>query len=321
MRMDRRAFLRTSALGLAAVATPGFLAACSRGPRDPADAATLGELLSRLEDAGAQRGLSVFLAGEDYVEGVESYLGFGLVRDQAGPIGDEAATLWLAPTADPEAPVALLGPLAAAWQGYVKPDGPLPSPQGINAATIDFDAAGIWTLVAQVDGPQGALVGTAAVQVKPRDQASTRLPGEEAIASLTPTTTDNRGVDPICTRTPPCDFHQVTLREALGASKPTAFYIGTPRFCTSRTCGPNLEELIAVADQVGDRATFVHAEVYRDDEPDTVAQRIVAPTFTEWGLQSEPWLFLIDADGVVASRFEGPVTASVITQALQPLLA
>jgi len=319
--MDRRAFLRTSALGVAAVAAPGLLAACSRGPGDPAEAATIGELLARLDAGGAKRGLSVFLAGEDYVEGVEGYLGFGLVRDQAGPISDQAATLWLAPTADPEARVELLGPLTAGWQGYVRPDGPLPSPQGINAATVDFDVAGIWTLVAQVDGSQGALVGTAAVQVKPRSQASTRLPGEEAIASLTPTTADSRGIDPICTRTPPCDFHQVTLREAFGAGKPTAFYVGTPRFCTSRTCGPNLEELIAVAGQVGDRATFVHAEVYRDDEPDTVARRIVAPAFTEWGLQSEPWLFLIDADGVVASRFEGPVTASVITEALQPLLA
>jgi hypothetical protein len=40
----------------------------------------------------------------------------------------------------------------------------------------------------------------------------------------------------------------------------------------------------------------------------------------QWHLLTEPWLFLIDRKGVLASRFEGPLTAGQIKAALAPLL-
>lgn len=115
-------------------------------------------------------------------------------------------------------------------------------------------------------------------------------------------------------------MHRVTLAEALGAGRPVAFIVATPAFCHSRTCGPNLEELISVQAEVGNEATFVHAEVYADDRPETIEKQVTSPTFREWGLVSEPWLFLIDRSGTIASRFEGPLTADVIRSALAPLL-
>src|SRR5207244_1122522 len=152
---------------------------------------------------------------------------------------------------------------------------------------------------------------TSAIQVKATGQTSTRVAGQRPIASQTPTVDNARGVHPICTRTPPCPFHKITLAKALTLGKPTAFIVATPRFCMSRTCGPNLEELIAVANEIGDRATFVHAEVYKDDK-EAPAKQIASPTFAQWGFQSEPWLFLIERTGVISKRFEGPVVASII---------
>jgi hypothetical protein len=67
---------------------------------------------------------------------------------------------------------------------------------------------------------------------------------------------------------------------------------------------------------MGERANFVHVEIYpgrRTDQP--------APLYRAWGLQSEPWLFVLDKQGVIRARSEGPVVASEITAALQPLLA
>lgn len=313
----RREFLRTAALTGAALAAPGLLAACG-GNADPEEARTLKELLEALRANGAAPGLSIFLAGEDYVVGIDNYLGFGLVRDRAGPITDADARVWVVPTADPTASAPIHGGATASWQRYAKPDAPLPAPQGINATTLRFDRPGIWTLVANVTAGEARLVGRAAVQVK--EKASTRIPGEKAIPTETPTVGDHRGVEPICTRKPACDFHRVTLAKALSLGKPVAFMVATPAFCMSRTCGPNLEELIAVAAEVGDRATFIHAEVYKDDKPETISRGVVSPTYREWGFVSEPWLFLIDRDGVIRSRFEGPVTASVIHPALDPLL-
>lgn len=318
--VERREVLRTGLFAAASLAVPGLLAACGTKRAAPARAKSLQALAEARLAAGAAPGLDVFLAGEDFVTGIENYLAFGLVRRGAGPVEGGAATMWLAPTADPRAEVSPVGPFTAPWQGYSKPDARPPAPQGINAAGVRFDRAGVWTTLVEVRAPGVRLLGNTALQVKPAGGGSTRVPGQKPIPSQTPTVDDHRGVDPICTREPPCDMHRVTLAKALTLGKPVAFIVATPKYCMSRTCGPNLEELITVQQEVGDRAAFVHAEVYKDDKPDTIAKQIVSPAFAEWKFQSEPWLFLIDRAGTIASRFEGPVTAAVIRSPLSRLL-
>ena len=41
---------------------------------------------------------------------------------------------------------------------------------------------------------------------------------------------------------------------------------------------------------------------------------------TEWNLRTEPWTFLVDADGVVRARFEGLATRREIEVALRQML-
>ena len=71
--------------------------------------------------------------------------------------------------------------------------------------------------------------------------------GERLIPLPTPTTTEGRGVDPICTRQPTCPFHEQTLEEAMGSGKAVAFIISTPQFCQTAICGPVLDLLIVGA--------------------------------------------------------------------------
>ncbi len=116
----------------------------------------------------------------------------------------------------------------------------------------------------------------------------------------TPTTDDARGVDPVCTRLDgPCPFHDVTLTEALAAGKPVVYIIGTPAHCATATCGPGLDFLMAAAEQYGDVATFVHAEVYADPEATEVA-----PAVTEYTLDYEPVVWITDAEGTVVRRID-----------------
>lgn len=318
LHLSRRAFVRAAMLTAGAVAFPSVLAACSKTQTAPQQPRSLKELVDARLAAGAKRGLSVFLGGEDYVEAIPNYVAFGLVRDQAGPITGVDAKVWIAAgAAGGGAPA---GPLTAPWGGYAKPDAPLPAPQGLNAAELTFDRAGVWQMLVEVESQGARLIGTSAIQVKPKAGASTLLPGDRAIPSTTPTFSDHRGVDPICTRTPPCEFHKITLAQAIVSGKPAAFIVATPKFCMSRTCGPNLEELIAVARAVGDRANFVHAEVYRSDKAEDIQRQVVSPTYLEWKFQSEPWLFLLDRDGRIAKRFEGPVAERIIRPELERLL-
>jgi hypothetical protein len=83
-----------------------------------------------------------------------------------------------------------------------------------------------------------------AFMVSTRDQLSILQLGDKMRPVDTPTTTNARGVDPVCTRSEPCPFHAMTLTEALASGKPVAFMISTPGFCQSAICGPVLELLV-----------------------------------------------------------------------------
>ena len=314
--IDRRTFLRAGLVTAGAAAIPGFLAACSKSVAGPPKSFT--ELISQRRAQGAADKLDIFPGGEDYIAGVGDYVGFGIVRRPGTPVIGRDATVWIAPGFDGSG--APSGPFAAPYFAYLKPDA-TDTPQGVNAVDLDFAGPGKWQMLVEVPTEQGRQVGTVTMDVKPKERASTKLVGQGAIPSQTPTLGDHRGVSPICTRTPPCDFHTITLAQALEHGKPTVFYVGTPKFCQSRTCGPNLEEVISVAHQVGSRASFVHAEVYRDDKPDTITRAITSPTYNQWGFSTDPWLILIDKRGVIRARFEGPVTALQFKPVLDRLLA
>lgn len=318
-RFSRREFTRMALVAVGAIAIPGSLAACSKRTSPPVTPSSLAQLADQRVRAGARKGLSVFLGGEDYIAAITNYVAFGVARDTAGPIAGSDAKVWIASGAGGEG--APSGPFAATWGGYAKPDAPAPAPQGVNATELTFDRPGVWQMLVEIDSQGERLIGTSAIQIKPASGAATLLPGASALASKTPTAKDARGVRPICTRTPACPFHTMTLAAAIRSGKPTAFIVAAPKYCMSRTCGPNLEELIAVARKTGDRANFVHAEVYRSDKAEDIQRQIVSPTYLEWKLQSEPWLFLIGRDRKIAERFEGPIVAPTIRSGLEPLLA
>src|SRR5439155_14751927 len=129
------------------------------------------------------------------------------------PLSGATWRVWLAPIADAGEQVAPTGPIAVPWYGYRKPDPGPTTPKGINAAELSFDKPGVWQMLVDIDASAGKIFGLAAIQVKPA--SDTRLPGQKAIASQTPTFDDHHGVNPVCTRKPPCDMHKVTLVKGL----------------------------------------------------------------------------------------------------------
>ena len=76
-------------------------------------------------------------------------------------------------------------------------------------------ACGDWLgpgVAAEVDGEQLEM----AIQVDAAGDVEVIRPGDVMPPIETPTTDDARGVDPICTNSPACSLHDVTVAEALG---------------------------------------------------------------------------------------------------------
>jgi hypothetical protein len=128
----------------------------------------------------------------------------------------------------------------------------------------------------------------------------------------TPTIDNARGVDPICTRPEgTCPFHTMTLTEALKSGKPVVYFIGTPAYCTTGTCAPGLDALIDLSKTIGNKAVFVHADVYKDK---TATE--AAPAIQAYKLSYEPLLYITDANGVQVDRLDAIFDAKELRETL-----
>lgn len=179
----------------------------------------------------------------------------------------------------------------------------------------DFTTPGVWTMQAQVVDGGKRREGDLSFQVA--ESSSTVTVGQKAIAVESPTFDDHRGVDPICTRTPPCSMHDITIAKALEAGKPAVFSFATPKYCTSRTCGPVVDIAEAARQEVGDKASFVHIEVWKDEAS---VGKEPSPAFSAWKLEAEPWLFFVAADGTVRARWSGAIGSEETKQAVRDLV-
>lgn len=111
-------------------------------------------------------------------------------------------------------------------------------------------------------------------------------------------------------------LYQMTVAEAVATGRPTVVGFVTPGFCQTRWCGPTLDSVEAVREAVGDEAAnFIHIEVYDDFQKLTLAAPMV-----EWGLTTEPWVFVLDGAGRVAARLSGPLSPTELREQLVPLL-
>lgn len=186
----------------------------------------------------------------------------------------------------------------------------LPAGRGIYVTSAALPTAGIWTALAEVQGERIRFP----LQVKPAAEAPAI--GAVAPAGPSPTTTATMGVDPICTRRPKCPLHDVSLSDVIG-KQPVAVMFATPALCQTQYCGPVLDELLDVMGPYQQRGVqMVHVEIYESTRGATVA-----PTVEAWNLPSEPWLFTIDANGVIRDRLDGAFATDEVRAALDRLAA
>jgi hypothetical protein len=193
--------------------------------------------------------------------------------------------------------------------------------RGQYKADVTFARAGPYGVQATVAGASGtpAQVARTRFDVKPTSDAP--AVGAPAPRSHNLTVADIVAPSELCTASEETcratrELRQLRIAEAIDQGKPLVVLFATPGFCTSQTCGPQLEVMQAVAGRYHGRVNFVHVEIFKDPQA-----RTINATVLEWNLPSEPWTFVVDGRGLIADRFDGITAGEEIEQALDRLLS
>src|SRR4051812_32522946 len=157
-------------------------------------------------------------------------------------------------------------------------------------------------LVSTGPAPLGAKFGKTPVQV-----------GQQAPRVHTQTLTDVGGnAKAIDTRVPSAtDMLKDDLYDVLG-KKPVVLVFATPQLCQSRVCGPVVDVAEQVKSETKADIAFIHNEIYVDNNPN----KGLRPQLSAYGLETEPWIFIIDRSGKVVQRFEGAVSVDELKAAV-----
>jgi hypothetical protein len=178
---------------------------------------------------------------------------------------------------------------------------------------VTLAEAGVWnaTVTVTADGGEPMAI-EAAFNVYPEHRIP--APGDEALATEN-LTMDSRNANAAAidsraqdgAEVPDPELHRTTIARALEQGRPALVQFATPLYCLSNFCGPTVEAQEALAREYRGVAEFIHVEIWRKKTPE---KGVVNDAAAEWLLRegdlTEPWLYLIDADGVIVGRW-GPL--------------
>ncbi len=258
---------------------------------------------------------------------VSSELGVGANRAVFGFI-DPATNQQLA---DPERTLSVefrgpggesVGPLEATFIWAIENE------RGVYATNVDFSAAGAWTATFRTAAP-GKTEEAIEFGFDVKEDTSVLRQGETVPPVDTPTAEDVGGdLTRLSTDAEPVPaFYQTSVAEALDAGQPFVVAFATPAFCATAQCGPTLDRLKPIAADHPDVA-FINVEPYQLEYTEGQLQPVLGgdppslqavPAVREFGLLSEPYVFVVDAEGVIQASFEAIFSEDEIEAALADL--
>ena len=283
-------------------------AACGAHPGSSDNGGT-GSLDSLLARPGED--VAVVPGDADFSVGNVRY-SFLVIRHDARSVERPRARVWLArsrsapPSETATATLEQIGPpgsqeLAAGGVGH------------IYVVHLQIRRPGTYWLVAE---PVGAKV-QAYGELRVARRSESPAVGSNAPRSDTPTLGWGLPISRLTTRIPPDRaLLRYSVADSLAAHKPFVVTFATPRYCESRTCGPVVDVVDYVRRHSPSGIRFIHVEVYDRNVPSRGYNRWM----TQWHLTTEPWTFLIGADGRIKAKFMGSVSARELEAAVDRFL-
>lgn len=259
----------------------------------------------------AQGGLSAVVAASELTVG-QNRLPIGVVQNQT-PLNDPKLNVELTFFAldDPKTPLAKSEALYLG-QGL---------PFGLYVAYPNFPQPGALGVEVAMT-PPGGTTGTTRLRLDVLDKPTTPAVGTKAIPSNNKTAADVPDLKQLTSdANPDPDLYQKSIAQEIAAKRPFLVSFGTPGFCKTAVCAPNIQVIKKLKDEFKQQVDFVHVEVYPYPYGPSVQKEVFVPAMAEWNLKTEPWTFLVDASGIIQAKYEGGITFVEMEPALKELAA
>ena len=184
--------------------------------------------------------------------------------------------------------------------------------RGLYVANLEIPEQGTYQVTIDADG----FATTAPAGLVASEDVTVVQIGEPAPASATKVGADFPDLATISSDpNPDPAMYEVSVADAVGSGSPTVITFATPAFCSSEACGPMLDQVKAMQASYPD-VEFIHVEVYDDLQVADFNDLTPVPAVEEWGLPSEPWVFVVDGAGTVSAAFEGVVSDEELTTSI-----
>ena len=238
---------------------------------------------------------------------------FLVLRPVGAVVERPHADLWLATNVDSPP----LGRTTARLESITAPGADV-NAQGssvLYVSHIDVPRPGTYSILVRPTGSRAVAIDRIVVR------SATKAPavGSQATASATPTTASSGGqLQRITTHVPPDrDLLRYSVADSLAAHVPFVLAFASPAICLNRTCGPVVDVVEAVKRELHTRAVrFIHVEPFASNNPGLGFNRFAR----QWRLPSEPFVFLVGADGRIKAKFEGSVSVRELAGAVRSYL-
>jgi len=192
------------------------------------------------------------------------------------------------------------------------------SNKGVYVSHTSFDKAGKWGV--SVITPDGMYNVQAGIVVK--DRSDSPSIGKLIPSSTSKTSKDVSDLSQLTTSLiPNPKLYELSIDEAISNGKSTVLTFATPAFCSTATCGPQVEIISSLSTLYKGNVNFIHIEIY--EHPHEISgnpsNATMSPIVMEWGIKTEPFTFVIDNDGVLRYKYEGFVTKKELIKSIDKI--
>jgi hypothetical protein len=249
-----------------------------------------------------------------YTLGTNRYA-FGLTASAGGFVyAPSAVYVAASPTAPAQGPFTAPADLMAVAPRYRSEQNDPDSVKAVYDAQVPLPRPGVYAVLVLTRTRRGLIASSSEIAVpdsSPIPSVGQRPPD---IATDTPASVQGN-LSLLTTRVPPDDMHAVSFSQVLGR-RPVALLISTPALCVSKVCGPVTDIMVELEHEFGQRIAFIHEEVYVDNDP----AKGLRPQLKAFHLETEPWLFTVNREGIITARLDGAFGVDEARAALEAAL-